>query len=157
MVTGNEPVPTQYPVEASPDAPEERHSHRLLIALAVASFLVNTVLVGGIVVLSASGSAREWTADQLDVVRETELRATAREAKDAALTARTAATQGELGGVQAAASDLDLRLTAAEANVEEIRADLDAACDWARLQQTNLASSDLVNVFYDYAQSVCLP
>ena len=75
-------------MEASPDAPEERHSHRLLIALAVTSFLVNTVLVGGIVVLSASGTAREWTADQLDVVRETELRATAREAKDAALTAR---------------------------------------------------------------------
>jgi septal ring factor EnvC (AmiA/AmiB activator) len=143
-------------VEASSDAPEERHLHRLLIALAVASFLVNTVLVGGIVVLSASGSAREWTADQLDVVRETELRATAEEARNATLTARMAASQGDLGAVQAATSDLELRLTAAEANVAELRADLDAACDWARLQQTNLAASDLVNVFYDYAQSVCL-
>jgi hypothetical protein len=144
-------------VDASADAPEERHSHRLLSSLAITSALVNAVLVGGIVVLAASGSAREWTAGQLSLVRSGELRSAAREARDATLAAKAAASRTELGELQAAASDLDLRLTAAELDVDELRADLAAACDWARLQQRNLTSSELVNVFYDYAQSVCLP
>jgi hypothetical protein len=135
----------------------------VLLVLVASSVLVNAVIVGGFIVLATSATARSWTADQLDLARSGELTLAANaaasagaRADEARLAAEVAATKGDLGAVQSAVSDVDLRVSALESRVADQQADLDAACDWARLQQTNFAGSSLVNVFFDYAQSVCL-
>jgi hypothetical protein len=156
-------------VEAAPHPTPEKHSHRLLAALTAASLLVNAVAIAGVVVLFASASARNWTAatldlatsddiDPLETLGAIEARATAAVdgAERALEVAGSAPTEADVAEVQAALSDVDLRLSAIEASVADHTSGLDAACDWAQLQQANFDGTSLFNVFFDYTQSVCL-
>ena len=138
----------------------------MLVALAATSLLVNAALVAGVVVLFSSASARDWTAatldlatdDELDPIAELEADLTAvADRTDKALTlAGSGPTEGEIAEVQTAVSELDLRLGAVESALADQASDLDATCDWARLQEANFENTSLFTVFYDYTQSVCL-
>ena len=54
-------------MEAVANPHPDTHSHRLLVALAATSLLVNAVVIAAAVVLFASASARDWTAATLDL------------------------------------------------------------------------------------------
>ena len=155
-------------MEAAADPTPEKHSHRLLVALVATSLVVTAVLTAGVVVLFASASARDWTAATLDLATRDDIdplqtlgaiEARASAAVDGAERALdvvgSAPTQADVAEVQAMLSDIDLRLSAIEGSVADHESNLDAACDWAELQQANFDGTSLFNVFFDYAQSVC--
>jgi len=153
-------------VQATSDPLSQKHSHRLVLALAATSLLANAVVVAGVVLLFASGTARDWTAstlalatrDDLDPLEALEATAAAADARAgrALEVAGSGPTEEEIAAVQATVSDVDLRLSAVEATVADHEVGLDAGCDWAQLQQANFERTSLFNVFYDYTQSVCL-
>jgi len=155
-------------VEVVGDPHPEKHSHRLLVALAATSLLVNAIVIAGVAVLFASASARDWAAETLDLATRDDIgplktlsaidaRASAAVdgAERALDVAGSAPTQAEVAEVQATLSDIDLRLSSIEASVADHESTLDAGCDWARLQQANFDDTSLFNVFFDYTQSVC--
>ena len=151
-------------MEAVAEVPPEKHSHRLIAALAAVSLLANSLVVGGAVALFSSNAARDWVVAQLDLATVREVGAvdgkvtavTATAAKAVRL-ASSGPTAGDLVELQSAVSSVDLRLAAAESTVSDEQAALDAGCDWARLQETNFTGTSLSSVFFDYEQSVCGP
>ena len=153
-------------MEAVAEAPRERHSHRLIAALAAVSLLANALVVAAAVALFSSSAARDWTVARLSLATARDVGTVgARAGKAAAAAAATAdraarraaggPSAGDLVELQSSVSALDLRLLAVEANVSNDKAALDAGCDWARLQETNFTDTSLASVFFDYEQSVC--
>ena len=149
-------------MEAVAEAPREKHSHRLIAALAVVSLLANALVAAGAVALFSSSAARDWVVAELDLatVRDVaaadhKVTAVAATAAKAVRLASSGPTAGDLVELQSAASSLELRLAAAESAVVDERAAIDAGCDWARLQETNFTDTTLSSVFFDYEQSVC--
>ena len=155
-------------MEAVAEAPRERHSHRLIAALAAVSLLANALVVGSAVALFASSAARDWAVSELSLATAREVGAVGAKAGKAAAAAAATADRaarrassgpsaGDLVELESSVSALDLRLFAVEANVSDQKGALDAGCDWARLQETNFADTSLASVFFDYEQSVCGP
>jgi hypothetical protein len=137
-----------------------------LLALVCVSLVLNLLVVAGAVVFVASSSAQEWVRDLVDAASEDEVAAaggaavrTAEEARDEARRAADLVAQGptEADVAEAAtrASGVELRVSALQTKVADLEASRRAACDWARLQETNGAGTDLENVFFDYVQTVC--
>ena len=149
-------------MEAVAEAPREKHSHRLIAALAVVSLLANALVVAGAVALFSTNVARDWVVAELDLATVGDVGAVGGKVAAARATATRAVrlaadgpTAGDLVELQSAVSSLDLRLAAAETAVADEKAALDAGCDWARLQETNFTDTTLSSVFFDYEQSVC--
>lgn len=155
-------------MEAATDPIPEKHSHRLLVALATASLVVNTIVIAGVAVLFASASAQDWTAATLDLATqedidpletlgaiEAQASAAVNGAEQALEVAAAAPTEADVAEVQATLSDVDLRLSTLEGGVDDLGSSVDAGCDWALLQQANFDGTSLYNVFFDYTQSVC--
>jgi hypothetical protein len=145
----------------SPETPP-RHHHRGLLALVAVSLIGNAVLVVLVVLVVWSAGFRDWTADELDLAREGEARPAAEvaagalaRAEEALVAAGEGPTVADLEGVEARVSNFDLRVSAVETRVRDLQALQRAACDWARLQETNAFGTELANVFLDYRESVC--
>ena len=151
-------------MEAVAEAPREKHSLRLIAALAVVRLLANAVVVAGAVALFSSNAARDWVVTEFDLATVQDVSFVDGKVAAAAATAAKAIrlgssepTAGDLVELQSAVSSVDLRLSAVESAVSDAKAALDAGCDWARLQETNFTDTTFSSVFFDYEQSVCGP
>jgi hypothetical protein len=149
-------------VNAFTETPGAQRSRSWLLPLVVASLILNVLVVAAIVVLFASEGARDSVADALGLARsaDVELAKDAAAAADArAAGAEARAEQGpsaaDVERLSARVSNFAIELSSAETKLADQKAQLAAACDWARLQATNSADSGLANVFLDYEKTVC--
>ena len=137
-----------------------------LLALVGASLLLDVLVIAGVLVFLLSPSAQTWVRDLVDAASEDDVAAAAdaatRTADEARVDAQRAAELAQQGPTEAdvaeavtRASSVELRVSALQTKIADLEASRRAACDWARLQETNGAGTDLENVFFDYVQTVC--
>jgi hypothetical protein len=149
-------------VDTIAETPEASHSHRWLLALVILSLLVNALVIVAMILAFTNDGVRDSIVDSLDVATPADVQ----EAKDAAAAADAKATEAleqaqgapttaDLEKIAARLSNVALEISALKTAVTDQKARLAAQCDWARLQQTNAAGTELSNVFLDYEKTVC--